>query len=283
VEIRIPDAGLGGATDIPSIRHEGAPSSVRQTLGRAGLRLDGRVPEASTRGAEIPLDLRVRALDQIFVRGRGLDAGFAGEFRITGTARDPIPIGQFDLTRGRLDFLGRRLDLDEGRITVAGALLPRIALSSSTTVEDITAIIALAGPVDAPELSLSSSPELPEDEILARVLFGRGIETLSAFQVARLVSSLRQLSGAGGAGLLEQARQNLGVDDIDLRTDAETGESALAIGAELDENVYTEVEVGQGGNTTINLNLDLNTNTTLRGSASSDGETGIGIFWERDY
>ena len=33
----------------------------------------------------------------------------------------------------------------------------------------------------------------------------------------------------------------------------------------------------------LNLNFDLTDTTTLRGSASSDGETGLGIFWERDY
>ncbi|MEL6551524.1 MAG: translocation/assembly module TamB domain-containing protein [Pseudomonadota bacterium] len=283
VEIRIPDTGLGGATAIPSIRHEGAPRDVRETLARAGLRLDGREPGGGGGGPRIPLDVTVEAINQIFVRGRGLDAGFQGGLRITGTAATPIPAGQFNLTRGRLDFLGRRLDLDEGRITIAGTFLPRIDIAAVSQVEDITARIGLSGPVDAPELELSSSPELPEDEILARVLFGRGIETLSPLQVARLVSSLRQLSGAGGAGFLESARAGLGVDDLDLRTDAETGEAALAIGAELDEDVYTEVEVGSGGNTTLSLNFDLNETTTLRGSASSDGETGVGIFWQRDY
>ncbi|MEL6913094.1 MAG: translocation/assembly module TamB domain-containing protein [Pseudomonadota bacterium] len=282
VEVRIPDTGLGGATAIPAIRHEGAPAGVRRTLERAGLRLDGREEAGGSGGPRIPLDVSLTAINQIFVRGRGLDAGFQGGLRITGTAAAPIPAGQFDLTRGRLDFLGRRLDLSEGRITIAGSFLPRIDLAAISQVEGVTARIGLSGPVNAPELELSSTPELAEDEILARVLFGRGIETLSALQVARLVSSIRQLSGAGGTNVLESARASLGVDDLDLRTDEATGEAALAIGAELDEDVYTEVEVGQGG-TTLSLNFDLSDTTTLRGSASSEGETGIGVFWERDY
>ena len=281
-EVRIPDTGLGGATPIPLIRHQDAPASVRQTLARAGLSLSG-IANSSGGGAAIPLDVTVQALTPIFVRGRGLDAGFDGSVRVTGTASDPVPIGQFSLTRGRLDFLGRRLDLDEGRISVAGSLTPQIDIAGNVVVDDVTARIGLLGPVDEPELVLSSVPELPEDEILARILFGRGIDTLSAFQLARLVSSIRKLSGAQGDGLLEQTRQSLGVDDLDLRTDETTGEAALAIGQTLNEGVYSEVEIGSGGETKLNLNFDLTDSTTVRGSASSNGETGLGIFWQRDY
>lgn len=282
-EIRIPDTGLGGAPDIPPIRHVGAPADVRQTLDRAGLDLSGITQEAAAGGPVIPLDITLTATTPVFVRGRGLDAGFTGGVRVTGNARSPVPVGELQLQRGRLDFLGRRLDLSEGAITVAGALIPRINIVARTVVEDITAEIALAGRVTEPDLILSSIPDLPQDEILARILFGRGIETLSAFQVARLVNSVRKLSGAAGDGVLENTRNALGVDDIDLRTDAETGETELAVGARLNENLYSEVEVGAGGSTTINLNLDLTNNTRLQGSASSDGETGIGVFWERDY
>ncbi|MEM9435956.1 MAG: translocation/assembly module TamB domain-containing protein [Pseudomonadota bacterium] len=283
VEIRIPDTGLGGATDIPPIRHESAPPAVRQTLDRAGISLTGVEPQAGG-GPLIPLDIAVSTTTPIFVRGRGLDAGFSGEIRLTGTASAPVPIGRFGLTRGRLDFLGRRLDLDdESQITFEGSLLPSLDITSTADVEDVTARIGLEGPVDSPELTLSSTPELPEDEILARVLFGRGIETLSAFQIARLVNSLRKLSGEGGPGILEGTRAGLGVDDVDLRTDEATGETALAIGQTIDDGIYSEVEVESGGKTTIQLNFDLTDSTTLRGSASSDGETGVGVFWERDY
>lgn len=282
-EIRIPDTGLGGAPDIPPIRHLGAPSDVRQTLDRAGLDLSGITEEAGPGGPIIPLDITLNASTPVFVRGRGIDAGFTGGVRVTGTARSPIPIGELSLTRGRLDFLGRRLDLSQGAITVAGSLIPRINIVARTVVEDITAEIALAGRVTEPELILSSIPDLPQDEILARILFGRGIETLSAFQVARLVNSVRKLSGQAGDGVLANTRNALGVDDIDLQTDAETGEAELTVGTRLNENLYSEVEVGAGGSTTINLNLDLTNNTRLQGSASNDGETGIGVFWERDY
>ncbi len=281
-EARVPDTGLGGAEAIPEITHLAPNTEVRKTLERAGLSLEA-LANAGAGGPTIPLDVTLVAETPIFVRGRGLNASFSGALTVGGTIASPVPAGGFSLERGRLDFLGRRLDLTDGQITMTGSFIPRIAIVASAAVEGVTAQIDLEGPIDAPELALSSIPELPEDEILARILFGRGIDTLSALQVAQLVSSVRTLSGAGGDGILERARQRLGVDDFDVRTDDETGETEIAIGQALTDDIYSEVELSSGGNTQINLNFDLSDNTTLRGSASSDGETGIGIFWEKDY
>ena len=37
------------------------------------------------------------------------------------------------------------------------------------------------------------------------------------------------------------------------------------------------------GETELNLNLDLNRSITLKGSTATDGDTSIGVFFERDY
>jgi len=49
------------------------------------------------------------------------------------------------------------------------------------------------------------------------------------------------------------------------------------------KNIYTEVIVGTEGTSQLNLNLDIRPGVTLRASADSDGDTGIGIFVEQDY
>jgi len=43
------------------------------------------------------------------------------------------------------------------------------------------------------------------------------------------------------------------------------------------------VIVGSEGTSQLNLNLEVRPGVTLRGSADSAGDTGIGIFVERDY
>ena len=60
------------------------------------------------------------------------------------------------------------------------------------------------------------------------------------------------------------------------------GNTALRIGKYLGDNLYTDVTISSG-TTEVNLNLDLTEDLTVKGSVSSDGETGLGIFFERDY
>ena len=87
--------------------------------------------------------------------------------------------------------------------------------------------------------------------------------------------------GRGGGGLIEGFRTGLGVDDFDITAD-DQGNAALRIGKYLGENLYTDVTIS-AGNTEINLNLDLTEDITVKGSVSSDGDTGLGTFYERDY
>jgi translocation and assembly module TamB len=98
----------------------------------------------------------------------------------------------------------------------------------------------------------------------------------------QLASAVATLAGRGGIGIVERLRQSTGFDDFDLTTDDEGGAS-LRLGKYISDNAYTEVEIGAGGQSRINLNLDLTPSSKLRGQVGTDGTTGIGLFFERDY
>ena len=83
-------------------------------------------------------------------------------------------------------------------------------------------------------------------------------------------------------GLVGNLRRTFGLDDLDVTT-AEDGSTALKAGKYISENVYTEIEVDQDGKSQINLNLDLRDGVTVKGRVDADGETGIGVFLEKDY
>ncbi len=277
--IRIPSTGLGGAGEIPSVIHLNEPPPVRGTRRRAGLL------EAAQRRARVPafpLDVRIRAPNRVFVRGRGLDSEFGGDLRITGTTRDVLPIGAFNLIRGRLDILGQRLNIEEATITVQGSFVPVIRIRATTQAEDTTVNVLVQGPATDPDISFTSEPELPEEEVLARLIFGRGIDTLSPIQAARLALAVRTLAGRGGEGIVGNIRQGASLADFDVTTDND-GTAAVRAGAYLGENLYTDVNVGADGETRLNLNLDVTPSVTLKGSTSNTGDTSIGIFFERDY
>ncbi|KAF0677273.1 translocation/assembly module TamB domain-containing protein [Profundibacterium mesophilum] len=285
-DLRIPSTGLGATGPIPDgITHVSEPEAVRATRRRAGLIEDGSEDGASDGGGTrvaYPLDLRIIAENQIFIRGRGLDAELGGQLTLQGTTANVIPAGQFDLIRGRIDLLGKRLVLDEGQVTLQGDFTPFIRFVVRTDTGDVTVLIVVEGPALSPDIDFLSEPELPEDEVLARLLFGRSIESISALQAAQLASAVATLAGRGGDGVIGKLRQNFGLDDLDVTTDEE-GNVGLRAGKYISENVYSDVAVGSEGDAEINLNLDLTPSLTVKGGASSSGETSLGIFFEKDY
>jgi len=216
------------------------------------------------------------------VRGRGVDAELGGEIRLTGNARQPIPIGKLELIRGRVDLLGKRFDMTEGIIELQGSLIPVIRLVAETQQDDITTRIIIDGEAYDPEITFESSPEMPQEEVLSQLLFGRGLDNISALQAAQLASAVATLAGKGGEGIIGRLRASTGLDDLDLATDDE-GNVSVRAGKYLSENLYTDVQVGGDGKTELNLNLDINKALTARGSVDSEGESAIGLFYERDY
>ncbi|WP_306150971.1 translocation/assembly module TamB domain-containing protein [Roseovarius sp. MMSF_3281] len=277
--IRVPSSSPVSTRVLEGVNHINDSRTARQTRAKAGLGLGAEPDEA--RATSLSLDLTINAPNRIFVRGRGLDAELGGQLILRGSASDIAPSGQFRLIRGRFDILGKRLTLTEGQITLRGALDPYLRFVAETDAGEITARIIMEGLASAPEVSFTSSPELPQEEVIARLIFGRGLDKISGFQAAQLASAIATLRG-GGPGILGTFRSELGLDDLDVTT-TEDGATEVSAGSYISDNVYSEISADSDGRQQIELNLDVSRNVTVRGSASSDGNTGIGVFFEKDY
>lgn len=277
-DVRVAPVAIGAGGDIPAITHKSEPAAVRQTRARAGVLSVG---SASTSSSDIALDITVNAPNQVFIRGRGLDAELGGRLRLSGSTQNIVPIGQFSLIRGRLSLLGKRIEMEDGQLVLQGDFDPTFSLVAATTTDDLTIRITTSGQVSAPKIELSSTPDLPEDEILAQLLFGRAISDISAFQAAQMAAAVATLTG-GGNGIVGSIRETIGVDDLDVTTSNE-GETALRVGKYLSDEVYTDVTIDSTGKSIINLNLDASDTVTFKGSMSPDGATSLGVFFEKDY
>ena len=280
-ELRVPSSGLGAVEDIPDLRHLREPGPVRATRARAGV-LEGAGADGPARGRAYALDLTISAPNRVFLRGRGLDAELGGTLRLRGTTAAVVPQGGLNLIRGRLDILGKRLVLTEAQLRLEGDFRPFIRIAATTDSDGIATSVLIEGPSNEPVVTFASQPELPQEEVLSRLLFGRGLDTLSAFQAAQLASAVASLAGKGGEGIVAKLRKGFGLDDLDVRT-SDDGTASLRAGKYISRNVYSEIEVDQDGKSQIQLNLDVSDSVTVRGSVGSDGETGLGIFLEKDY
>lgn len=282
VDVQVPSTGVSALGTLPEVTHLGPRMDVRDTLARAGVGVTV-APQQAQSGADYPVDLLIRAPSRIFVRGRGLDAELGGQLRLTGSTNALVPIGRFDLVRGRLSILGQRFELDEGFAQLQGDFSPALRLVASTEARTGTLVrIIVEGPADDIEVRFESTPELPQDEVLAQLLFGRDLSSISPLQAVQLASAVATLAGSGDGGLVSNLRQGLDLDDLDFVTD-EDGNAGVRAGKYLSENVYTDVTIGSNGTSEINLNIDIDRNFTARGTLGTDGETSVGIFFERDY
>lgn len=283
--VQVPSSSISSLGALPEVQHLNPSADVRTTLARAGLLPSGAEANGggtSGSGPAFPLNIEIAAPSRIFIRGRGLDAELGGQLTIGGTTNDVIPVGRFELLRGRIDILQQRFELTEGSATLQGDFVPYIRLVATTTSATGTQVsIVIEGPASDPEISFESVPDLPQDEVLAQLIFGRDLQSISPLQAVQLAGAISTLAGGGG-GAVDRLRENLGLDDFDVTTDEE-GNAAVRAGRYLSENVYTDVTVSSDGGTEINLNLDITDEFVAKGGVDQDGGTSVGVFFERDY
>lgn len=276
-EISVPSTFGGGAAQIDVV-HRNPPAGVRATLARA--RADDGTPTPSARPSVIRLDVTVNAPARIFVRGRGLDAELGGELRLTGPITDLQPVGGFRLIRGRIGILGQRITFDEGTVTLVGDLDPQLDFVARSESDGITAFINVRGRVSDLAVTFSSEPDLPQDEVLARLIFNRSIDELSPVQIAQLAAAAAELAGGSDNSLLGSLRRATGLDDLDVVTDSQGG-TAVRAGRYIRDNVYLGVEAGGRSGARATINLDVTENLKVRGAVGTDSS--LGVFYERDY
>ena len=280
-EVKI-SSNLGGGSSIPDVTHLSEPSKSLRTRTFAGLFKEPEAEGGSASNYAVGLDLNIVAQNRIFVRGMGLDSEFDGALQVAGTSTNVLTTGEFDLVRGRLDFLSKRFDLDEGIIRMEGGLVPYIRLVAISKNKDATFSIILEGLATDPDIDITSNPELPEDEVLSQMLFGRDLSAISPLQAAQLAAAAATLSGHGTEGLMGKLRKSTGLSNIDLTTN-EDGNAGLSVGTYINEKIYTDIGVDSTGLSTIQLNMDLTDSVTVKGRVDSNSETAVGIYYQFDY
>ncbi|MDF3151092.1 translocation/assembly module TamB domain-containing protein [Mesorhizobium sp. XAP10] len=277
--ITVPDK-LPGSLAALDVKHKNAPGAVKAQDKAL------RPPTTSGKGggSGLALDVTVNAPNQIFIQGRGVDAELGGSLKLTGPASSPQAVGTFTLQRGRLSILGKRLTFTEGTVGFSGSLVPYLNLTATTTTTSATVTIVVSGEATNPKFTFSSVPALPEDEVLAQLIFGRSMSNLSPLQIAQLAEAAGQLAGVGGStSLLENLRSAIGVDDLDVTTDDQGG-TAVSAGKYLNDRTYVTIQKGDkpgSGKATIDLNVGRG--VKLRGEANDAGEAKGGIFYEKEY
>lgn len=234
------------------------------------------------------LDLKARASNRIAVSGLGLDSEWRADLGIGGTVDAPRITGEADLIRGGYQFAGRRFDLSRGIIRFNGESPPDpyLDITAEADITGLSATIRVSGTGQKPELSFQSTPALPEDELLSRLLFGTSITNLSApeaLQLASAVASLR--SGSTGLDPINAVRRAAGLDRLRiLPADTTTGaRTSVAAGKYVTRRIYVEVSTDGQGYSATRVEWELTRWLSLLSSISTLGRTSADVRISKDY
>ena len=239
------------------------------------------------------IDVALKADKGILVKGRGLDVDMSLDARVTGTTAKPVLDGEARVVRGDYDFAGKRFEFDDRGVVRLSNDPSQIRLDLTATRQDpsLTAVIRILGTAAKPQISLTSTPVLPNDEVLSQVLFGASAAQLSPLEAAQLASALTALASGGGFDVIGGLRSFARLDRLALVGGGQTGVS-VAGGKYLTDNVYVElagggragpsVQVEYRVTKSLSLVSSLANQTTTQGGGVNQGGAKLSIRWRRD-
>ncbi|AMJ59495.1 translocation/assembly module TamB domain-containing protein [Bosea sp. PAMC 26642] len=283
LDVAVPDRLPASLRPVDGIRHVKATGTAA-----ARLAADRKArPAGKGRGRPAPafdaaLALTVSAPNRVFIRGRGIDAELGGAIRVGGTLAAPSIDGGFDLRRGRLSVLSQRLDFSRGRLSFTGGTIPELDFVAETRASDVTAQIIVTGPADQPQFAFTSQPQLPQDEVLSRILFARASGSLSPFQALQLAQTAAQFAGGGGDDSFERLRKSLGVDNLDISVGA--GGPTIGVSRYIGNNVSVGVKAGaKPEDSGVSIGIDVTRRLKIQAETGADGSAAVGVGAEWEY
>jgi len=273
------------------------PERLPPTVAVLNVRRPGEQPPApATPAAPVGLDLTLDAPQQIFVRGRGVDAEMGGSLRIRGTSTSPQVGGGLEMRRGSISLAGTTLDFSRGKVSfggtgVSGKIDPTLDFAADSSAAGVTATLNITGFASQPKISLTSVPELPQDEVLAYLLFKRSAKELGPFQIAEIAAGLASLTGVGGGSdPLNAIRTGLGLDRLSVGTTSTTTNGTttstptLEGGRYVANGVYVGAKQGTNGDTGATVQIDITKGLKLQTDVGTgQGGNQVGVVYQFEY
>jgi translocation and assembly module TamB len=234
------------------------------------------------------LAIHAHAANQVLVTGLGLRSEWSADLQIGGAPDNPAITGRANLVTGNYDFAGRTFALDRGKILFAGEVPanPALDIVANANATGLTASINVTGPASKPEITFSSVPALPEDELLSRLLFGTSITNLSAPEALQLASAVAALqNGKGGLDPINAVRRIAGLDRLRIvSADPTTGQgTSVAAGKYITRRFYAEIVTDGAGYSATQVEFQVTRWLSLLSTISTLGRQSANVRVSKDY
>jgi translocation and assembly module TamB len=221
--------------------------------------------------------------------GQGFNSGLEGKLHVRTTAnRELVADGTINAVRGTYTAFGQRLAMERGKLYFHGPLdnpgLDVLALRKNQPVE---AGVEVTGTVQVPLVRLTSNPPVPDNEKLAWLVLGHGLDSTTSAESVALQAALAALAGSGSEQIGQRVAKSVGLDDISFRGAATarpgtTASQVVALSKRLTDKLSLIYEQGLSvANNSLRIEYVLSRTVTLRAEAGL--VNGFGIYYTRSY
>ena len=223
------------------------------------------------------------------VDGMGLDSEWSADILLRGTTDNPRIGGEARVVprQGFYSFAGVRFEITRGVIDFDENVPPdpRLDIRAETDVQDLSVTVTVRGNASRPEIAFSSNPALPEEELLARMLFGDGITNLSATDALQLGAAVASLRGGGGMDPINRLRESIGLDRLRIvpADPALERGTAIALGKNFGRRFYAEIVTDGRGYNATELEFRVTSWLSLLASINTIGRGSVAAEYSRDY
>jgi translocation and assembly module TamB len=213
----------------------------------------------------------------------------AGELKVTKQPEKDLSIaGTVQGVRGSYSFQGRRLRLEKAQLvfTGGGEIDPALDVVARYRAPEYEIDVVIGGTSSKPTLTFRSDPPLEQADILAVLLFGKPVTSLSGGQqVALQTQALKTAANFVASDLRQSVARKVGLDVLEFDFGDQVTEGRVGIGKYVREDVFVSAsqQFGEEKQQEVAVEYNITPNWQIRSSTTTDGESGIDIFWKKSY
>lgn len=221
----------------------------------------------------VDLDLTIRPRGNILVENNLAEMSLIPDITVGGTTQFPSVSGRVRVSEGEVFFNNRTFEVKQGIIdfTDPYSIRPEVNISAETTIESYNITLTISGdPQKELYFSFSSQPNLPDNDILSLILFGR------------IGSELDKVQGDMVNMLINSMLGNIGPDGMNI--EYKDGNISMSLSRSLSRKTSIEYKFETiDGESVQTGTLTLKLSDFLKIKAFSDTRSQAGIGLEAEF
>jgi hypothetical protein len=230
----------------------------------------------------------------VIVQADDLRCVLNGSVVAKGPMINPYLVGQLTgnpKLSTKYNLFGKLMNVESGSVVYDDQHIndPYIKIVLVTPINQNSVSATLAGRLSNVKLSLKSNPPLPQEEILSLILFGQGLNQVSADQNCRVKAFSSHLLQGNPLQVFDLIRRRVKLDSIEL-VDSQNifnGETtqAVRVGKKFNRmKVFLDQELSSKNNSKMTVRYDVTPELGIDANLSTGkGSSGVGLQWKKKY